>query len=131
MNKVKIPIKDTTIAILGNSYKANIRDIQISPSIKVIKLLQQLGAKLQIYDPYYEGEGIKNLKICSSLEEAIEGTKAIAILTDHSIFKDIDFKTIKNKNGTLVLIDSRNMCDVKTLPKGTIYCGVGRKIRLI
>jgi|SRR5271157_607013 len=131
LNKADLPISGTTISILGISYKANVKDIQISPSIKVIALLQELNAKLKIYDPYYKGETINNFEICNSLDEALNETSAIVVLTDHDEFKEIDFNKIMETNGSLILVDSRNIYNLEMLPPGTICCGVGRPLRQI
>lgn len=99
--------------------------------MKVIALLQHLGAKLRIYDPYYKGETINNFKVCNSLDEALNNTSAIAVLTDHDEFKKIDFTKVIEKNKSLILVDSRNIYNSESLPPGTIYCGVGRPIKQI
>ncbi|MHA1728375.1 MAG: UDP-glucose/GDP-mannose dehydrogenase family protein, partial [Promethearchaeota archaeon] len=108
-----------------------VKDIQISPSVKVVKLLQQLDATLKVYDPYYKGENIDDFTVFDSLDEALSGTKAVAVLTDHSEFIDIDFKKFMEKNGQLILIDARNIYNKSNLPVGTIYCGVGRPLQKI
>ncbi|MHA1819651.1 MAG: nucleotide sugar dehydrogenase [Promethearchaeota archaeon] len=131
LNEDKKSVNGSRIAILGISYKANVRDIQISPSIKVIELLQQLGADLKIFDPYYKGEEVLNFKVEESIDDTIENADAIAILTDHKEFKDLDFEKLKNKMNSLILVDSRNIYKKEALPKGTIYCGVGQTLQKI
>ncbi len=59
LNKAGIAIQNATLAILGISYKANVRDIQISPAIKVIGHLKQVNAILKIFDPYYANEKVR------------------------------------------------------------------------
>lgn len=131
LNKAGLSINQTQIAILGVSYKANVRDIQISPSLKVIEYLSQIGANLKIYDPYYAGEKIGAFEISKTLDETISKSKAIAVLTDHKEFLKIDWGSIAQKMGQLILIDSRNIYDINQLPKKTLYCGVGRFLREI
>jgi nucleotide sugar dehydrogenase len=128
LNMANLPVKGTPICILGISYKADIKDIQISPSLKVIKFLEDLGADLKIYDPFYRDEVIEDYKIFPTIEEAMFETKAVAVLTDHSEFKEIDFDKIIGQNENLILIDARNIYNTSNLPKNTIYCGVGRPI---
>ncbi|MEX2680059.1 MAG: nucleotide sugar dehydrogenase [Candidatus Sigynarchaeota archaeon] len=131
LNMAGIPINGTTVTVLGVSYKANVRDIQISPAIRVINLLKQLNAKLKIYDPFFKGEQINGWQGCNSLEEAVSGTSAIIILTDHDEFKRIDFKMLYERVTRMIIIDSRNIYDANTFPEGTIYCGIGRPLRKI
>lgn len=131
LNKAGIPINGTTVTVLGVSYKADVRDMQISPAVKVIQLLKQLNAKLNIYDPYFKGEQLEGHRVFNTLDEAVEGTCAIVILTDHDEFKHIDFHALGKKLKRLIIIDSRNTYAVNQFPAGTIYCGVGRPMRII
>lgn len=131
LNEISLPINGTSIGILGISYKANVRDIQISPSVKVINLLQQLGAELRIFDPYYAGEDVENFHVLDNLDEAFQGTKAVAVLTDHAEFRQIDFKKYIDGNKNLIIIDSRNIYNTDRFPSGTIYCGVGRPLQKV
>jgi nucleotide sugar dehydrogenase len=128
LNRANLPVKGISICVLGISYKGDIKDIQISPALKVIKYLEELGANLKIYDPFYKNETVQGFQVNSSLKEAISGTKAVVVLTDHSEFKKIDFKMLINPNQNLILIDARNIYDKFDLPNDTIYCGVGRPI---
>jgi nucleotide sugar dehydrogenase len=132
LNFIGKSVKDSTITILGISYKANVRDVQISPAIKVIHFLQSLGAKIKAWDPYYKGEFVENFQVSPSLDDALEDSDCIVLLTDHTQFNLIDFGVIQqNFSHDLILVDSRNVYDLKKLPKNTIYCGVGRTLQLI
>ena len=44
-----------------------------------------------------------------SLEEAVEGSDCIVVLTDHSSFKEIDLNELSGKMRNLSVIDSRNI----------------------
>ena len=100
-------IKNSKVLILGLSYKKNIDDLRESPSLEIIKLLLDAGAKVSYCDPYikklpklrkynYEIEGIKlNKKNLSLFDCNI-------LTTDHDSF---DYEIIK-KNSKL-LIDTR------------------------
>ncbi len=125
-------LKGSIITVLGLSYKANIKDVQISPALKVIQLLNEKQANIQIWDPYYKGENVLGYPVGNSLEESLQNTDCIVVLTDHKEFYDIDLKKIqKNMQKTVVLVDSRNIYEISNLPQNIVYCGVGRKIRKI
>jgi len=131
LNYVGKSIKGTRITVLGLSYKADVKDIQISPSLKVANLLKKKKASIQVWDPYYKEKTIEGIKIAGSFQEALKETECIVLLTDHKEFRDINFQYIienKKKNSSLVFVDSRNVYDPDNLPEGIIYCGVGRKI---
>jgi nucleotide sugar dehydrogenase len=148
LNFVGKSIKGTNITCLGLSYKANVRDTQISPAVKIVNLLKKKksykanlketqisphvkNSKITIYDPYYKGETVKNIKVAKSLEEAISNTECIVLLTDHDEFKDFDFTRVEiDEKDPLVLVDSRNIYDFDQLPENVVYSGVGRRLRL-
>jgi UDP-N-acetyl-D-glucosamine dehydrogenase len=46
-------VQDSRILILGVSYKKDIDDLRESPSLRLIKLLQERGARVDYHDPYF------------------------------------------------------------------------------
>jgi nucleotide sugar dehydrogenase len=131
LNFDKICVKEQKIAVLGLSYKADVRDVQISPSVKVAQRLAAMDATLQVFDPYYKGESVGSLSVMTTLEEALTEAVAVVVLTDHKEFKDLDFSKVEKLMARLVIVDSRNIYDPKKLPKGARYCGVGRPLQII
>jgi UDP-N-acetyl-D-mannosaminuronate dehydrogenase len=99
--------------------------------VLAISHLSALGAQLKVYDPYYIGEKLPNFDVCSSIDEVLDKTKAIVILTDHREFLNLSFDQIASKLGKLIVVDLRNIYETNRFPKGTIYCGVGRALREI
>jgi len=121
LNQIKKSVKGTSVGILGLSYKANVGDLRETPSLRVIKLLQELEAKVEIYDPYFPDKStVKNL------DELLKKCYALILITNHQEFVNMDLSKLK-KYGIKVLVDGRN-CLVKEKIKklGIIYKGVGR-----
>ena len=56
LSESNIPLNNSTIAILGVSYKPNIHDAQIAPSEEIIKILTEKNAKIKIFDPYFTSQ---------------------------------------------------------------------------
>jgi nucleotide sugar dehydrogenase len=132
LNYVGKSVKGSKIGVLGISYKANVRDIQISPSLKVIDYLTEQNASIFIWDPFYAGETVQKYSITHNLEEAIQEVDCVVLLTDHKEFLELDFnKLLPIINKQLVLVDGRNVYNPKQLPENSIYCGVGRKLQKI
>jgi len=104
----KIKEKQITVGVLGLAYKKDIDDLRESPSIELIELLQQKGARVDYNDPYIprtHKQRRHNLRMASKKLSAImlAGYDAILISTDHS---DYDYNWIV-KNAKLV-VDARN-----------------------
>jgi len=102
-------IKGAKILILGVAYKKDVDDQRESPSLKIISLLQEKGAKISYNDPYVpESKGHRdypglNLKSVPLGEKMLKRCDAVIIATDHSAY---DYDWIVN-NSSLV-IDTRN-----------------------
>jgi len=102
------------IAILGFTFKANTTDTRESAAIAVCRELLTERAELTIYDPLADAGQImhelrKDVDVSYSLNvkdkpnidelvtvetdvyKACEGAHAIAILTEHDMFRDLDF----------------------------------------
>ena len=52
LNFYSKPLKGSKILILGLSYKSDIDDMRESPSLELIKLLEEKGAKADYHDPF-------------------------------------------------------------------------------
>ena len=121
INARKSPFKDKKVAVLGLAYKANIDDCREGPSFEIIKALKENEVETVVYDPF-----VLDKSTVKSLDEAVKGSCAIIIATDHSIFKEITPKYLLD-NGVKVIIDGRNcMQKDKFIKEGIIYKGIGR-----
>ena len=64
-------LENSTVTILGVSYKPNVHDIQIAPSETIIKLLKEKNVNLKIFDPYFISEKVFGYTTENSISEAI------------------------------------------------------------
>lgn len=89
------PVNGTKILILGVSYKAGVGDVRESPSLKIVRLLSELGADLSYHDPHVPSltdTGLTN----SELGPALEAADLAVIVTAHPEF-DIPEIVAKSK----------------------------------
>ncbi|MCX6575782.1 MAG: nucleotide sugar dehydrogenase [Candidatus Aminicenantes bacterium] len=107
-------IKGARVLVLGIAYKKDIDDQRESPSLKIITLLQEKGAKVSYNDPHipelgptreYPGFVIRSVPLSA---RRLKTTDAVIIATDHSAY---DFDWIV-KNSRLV-VDTRNVIKKK------------------
>lgn len=119
LNQISLPVKGTTVAVLGLAFKPNIQDTRESPSWELIKELNKLGARVKVYDPFVK-------TATPSLKAALTGTDAVIIATGHDVFVSSLPKLLRTSTVKLV-IDGRNCLDKKTLQKNKIvYKGIGQ-----
>ncbi len=109
LNEKGKSIKNAKILILGLAYKKDIDDVRESPSLKLIELLKEKGAKVDYNDPYVPlPPKMRKYKLdkgsISLTAENLKKYDCIIIATDHSSY-DSQFIV---KHSQLV-IDTRNM----------------------
>ena len=124
----KKSIKDSSILILGISYKPDVKDIQLSPAEIIINKLKTLGVKIKIYDPYFKGSQVFGINVEQNIDDILSKVDAAIIVTAHKEFQEIDPK-IFSKMKTPILIDSRGIIDtVSAKNAGLVFRGLGRGI---
>ena len=121
-------IKDSTLLILGVSYKPDVKDIQLSPAEIIINKLKALGAKIKIYDPYYKNNQIFGIDVEHNIQDILSDVDASIIVTAHKEFQEINPK-IFTKMKTPILIDSRGIIDISSADNaGLVFRGLGRSV---
>ena len=108
LNERRKSLKGSKVLVLGLAYKKDIDDLRESPSIELIELLRQRGAKVDYNDPYIpktHKQRQHDLRMTSKKLSArmLAGYDVVLISTDHS---DYDYDWIV-KNSKLV-VDARN-----------------------
>ncbi|MFC2020392.1 nucleotide sugar dehydrogenase [Chloroflexota bacterium] len=76
------------VLVLGVTYKKDVEDIRESPSLKIIQLLQQRGAKVSYNDPNIQTVQLPQDTLTSVdlTEECLSSTDCVVIATDHSCY---------------------------------------------
>ena len=117
------------IGVLGLSFKPNTDDTRDAPSLDIIRMLLNAGARVQAFDPQAmeaSQEEIPELILCQTPYDAAEGAEALLLATEWNQFKSIDFKKVKTSMVGDVILDGRNLWDGKDLAAlGFRYFGVG------
>lgn len=121
LNVIEKPIKNTPIALLGLSYKANVGDLRESPSLTIRKILEEKQADIIAYDPYFpEYSDARNL------EEALEKAVAVLIATDHKLFREKLTADYLLHKGIKIVVDGKNCLDKESIiAYGIVYKGIG------
>ena len=120
-------ITNSTILILGVSYKPEVKDTQLSPAEIIIKKLKELGAKIKIYDPYFKSTKVFGIETENDLNQALTNVDSVVIVTAHKEFNNMEPAFLASKIHTPILIDSRGVIDQHAAKKaGLIFRGLGR-----
>jgi UDPglucose 6-dehydrogenase len=126
-----------TLALWGLAFKPNTDDMREAPSRVLLEALWAAGATVRAYDPvampaaqriYGERAG---LALVPSMEEALTGADALAIVTEWQEFRSPDFDAIRTALARPVIFDGRNLYDPGLMLRfGFTYYGIGRGAEL-
>ncbi|API87080.1 nucleotide sugar dehydrogenase [Francisella uliginis] len=117
LNKYKKSINGSKILVLGVAYKNNIDDYRESPILKIIDILDSMGANIEFYDPYineYKYKNIKKTGLKDLSTSHLNSADLIFIGANHSSF---DYDLVQKnaevifdaKNATADLFDKSNI----------------------
>jgi UDP-N-acetyl-D-glucosamine dehydrogenase len=105
LNRQSKSVRDSNVHILGVAYKRGVSDVRESPSLSVMKLLFERGAKVSYSDPYVPQLRDEGLSLASRpVREVVgNGCDCVVILTDHA---DFDYAYVASTARSIV--DARN-----------------------
>ena len=105
LNEDAKALRGANVLVLGVAYKPDIDDVRESPSLDIIRLLQQQGAEVSYHDPYVSEvtENGVNLRSVPLSSEVIGRTDCVVIVTDHS---SVDYESLRR--GARRVVDTRN-----------------------
>jgi len=115
LNDQSKSIKGSKILVLGLAYKRDIDDLRESPSLTIIELLREKGAKVSYNDPYFPkvGRGRHyDLNMTNTPLENLGQYDAVVIVTDHSAY---DYPSIVAQSQ--LVVDTRNATKGINSPK--------------
>jgi len=119
-------LNNSTIALLGVSYKPNIHDVQIAPSKEIIKILKEKNAKIKIFDPHFTTQ-VFGLNTEKSISDALSESDAAILITGHKEFQNLDLKKFSNTMKNPILVDCTGLVNPSDAKEsGFIFRGIGR-----
>jgi UDP-N-acetyl-D-glucosamine dehydrogenase len=93
LNDRGLSVKGARIAVLGVSYKPGVGDVRESPALKIISLLQELGAQVLYHDPHVAS--LAEFSLTSTpLEQALAEADLALIVTAHP---GVDYELIARR----------------------------------
>ncbi len=122
VNKMKTLVggsfKGKRISILGLAFKPNTDDVRDSASITMINEILNDNGLVNAYDPV-ANESMRKIfeevNYFNSWEESCKDVDAVAILTEWNEFRSMSIKQLKQLISKPILLDTRNIIDVKKL----------------
>jgi UDPglucose 6-dehydrogenase len=119
-----------TVAMLGLAFKPETDDMRDSPTIPIIKGLQQRGAMVRAYDPAAMENAkaiFSDVEYCADAYQTAEGADVLVLATEWNEFRALNFERISKALRQPVVVDLRNVYDPHRMAAhGFRYMSVGR-----
>jgi UDP-N-acetyl-D-glucosamine dehydrogenase len=102
-------LKGSRVLVLGVAYKKDVDDLRESPTLKIMQLLMQRGAKVDYNDPYFPAlhkmrhYDYAHMKSADLAPANVAGYDCVVIATDHSGY---DYQAIVGS--AQLVVDTRN-----------------------
>ena len=124
-------LEDSTVAVLGISFKNNTGDTRLTPTRTTVALLANTGAELRIHDPWVTTEEARTVTaqpLVDDFEKAVTGAHALVFLTGHQEFLRYPLAELATLvEPGCVFLDGRNAFDPAAVrAAGFRYKGIGR-----
>ena len=126
-------LQGKTIALWGLAFKANTDDMREASSLAIIDVLTRAGARVRAYDPAAMSNarellrGSNGVELAVSARAAVEGSDALAVVTEWLEFRSPDFEWLAQTLRSKAVFDGRNLYEPAAVRRaGLVYFGIGR-----
>jgi UDPglucose 6-dehydrogenase len=126
-------LKGKTVALWGLAFKPNTDDMREAPSIDIIRALTGEGARIRAHDPEAIGEAKRvfgnnpSIIYFENPYDALKDADCMALITEWFLYRNPDFKRVKNLLKSPVIFDGRNQYSPKEMEQmGFEYFSIGR-----
>ena len=124
LKEKNLKLRDAKITILGVAFRENSDDTRNTPAEPLYNILKGKCRGLIAHDPYVKE--YEDMKITQNLEEAVEGSDCLILVTRHREYQSIRPEWLKTHMRIPVIVDGRNVFDLeKCLRLGFSFRGVG------
>ena len=124
-------LRGRVIGVLGLTFKPNTDDMREAPSLALITALQDMDAKVRVFDPagMEQAKAVLNdVTYCDSAYSCADAADAIVIVTEWEQFRALDLGRLRDLMACPVVVDLRNVYRAEEMHRhGFIYNCVGKR----
>jgi len=125
-------LKRSKIAILGISYKPNVKEVKGSLIINLIKMLQERGIRVSVFDPFYSYKELKDMGLPAekNLTATLKSADCLVIAVGHDRFKRLNIRKISviMKKPAAIIDLAHIISPLRAEKEGFVYRGLGRGV---
>ncbi|MCW4020875.1 MAG: nucleotide sugar dehydrogenase [Candidatus Bathyarchaeota archaeon] len=126
------PVKRSRVAVIGVSYRPNVKEANGSLVPDLVRLLRRRGARVTVFDPFFTHKELMELGYPAerTLGRTVEGTDCLVIAVGHSRFRRLGLRKIKVlMKKPAALVDLAQVVSPSRAEKeGFVYRGLGRGV---
>jgi len=126
-------VRGQTIACLGVTFKPNTDDMREAPSLVILPMLIERGARVCAYDPQGRANAealLPGVEWADGALDAADGADLLVILTEWNEFRALNLRALKERMRGRIIVDLRNvMRPDDATAEGFQYSGIGRPKR--
>ncbi|MCD6530023.1 nucleotide sugar dehydrogenase [Candidatus Bathyarchaeota archaeon] len=126
-------LNGSNVAVLGVSYRADVKERRGSRAVTLIEELSRRGVKVKVYDPYFRSEDLSDLdcRVEGTLEKTVKGVDCVVVTVGHRRFKELNLEELKSLMAAKpALVDLARVVDPKKAwEAGFKFRGLGRPSR--
>jgi UDPglucose 6-dehydrogenase len=123
-------LRGRTVAVLGLTFKPNTDDMREAPALALITALQDMGAKVRVFDPAGMRQAqalLKDVTYCADAYDCAQAADALVIATEWEQFRALDLARLRDLMACPVVVDLRNIYRPEEMQRhGFAYSCVGR-----
>ncbi len=132
MRKRQKQLRGAKVALLGVSYRANVKEPRGSAVATLVKLFTSKGAIVRVFDPLFSRKELREMEYPTemTLAKAVEGTDCVVIVVGHNRFKRLSLKKLRLlMTKTAAIVDMGHVIEPERAEKeGFVYRGLGRGV---
>ena len=123
-------LRRARVAILGISYKADVKNPAGSKALELVRVLKRRCKAVRTWDPFFtksEAEAL-GYPAAPSLTDALRDADCVIITVGHSRFRELDLRALKGLVAEpCVIVDTAGVIEPKKARAlGLVYRGLGR-----
>lgn len=123
-------VEGKKIGVLGVAFKPNTDDVREAPSLVIIPLLQEEGAKIAAFDPAAMENAAKvleDVEWCDNAYDVAKDADVLVIITEWNEFRALDLDRIGSSMKSKCLVDMRNIYKINNMQNRDFhYISIGR-----
>ena len=124
-------LKGKTLAFWGVAFKPRTDDIREAPSLSLMRMALDAGAKVAAFDPVALENLAKEMpavRRAKDMYDCLDGADALVICTEWSEFRSPDFDEVARRLPSRTVFDGRNLYRRPAMEqRGFTYHSVGRE----